>query len=154
MSRIALITGATGQDGAGFASHLTRAPQGPLRVVVFGPARASARATARPMTPAPTTRHSTDSIFSTRLGLYRKRLHDRIGAKVVSHGRSVASQMAKIAVPHLAGTAAPERSTFADANRGRDARMFSNLFETMFGQRERGFRRKMADDCVGTSGSC
>jgi hypothetical protein len=52
MSRIALITGATGQDGAGFASHLTRAPQGPLRVVVFGPARASARATARPMTPA------------------------------------------------------------------------------------------------------
>jgi hypothetical protein len=39
--------------------------------------------------------------------------------------------MATIAAPHLAGAAAPKHSTFADANRGRDARMFSNLFSSV-----------------------
>jgi hypothetical protein len=43
------------------------------------------------------------------------------------------------------GAVAPKRSTFADANRGRDFRVFSGLFEAMLAQAERGFRRKMAD---------
>lgn len=38
-----------------------------------------------------------------------------------------------------------KRSTFADANRDRDSRVFCDLFETMLGQMERGFRRKMGD---------
>jgi hypothetical protein len=44
-----------------------------------------------------------------------------------------------------AGVVAPKRSTFADANRDRDPRVFSKLFETMLGAAERGFRRKMGD---------
>jgi hypothetical protein len=44
-----------------------------------------------------------------------------------------------------AGAVAPKRSTFADANRVRDFRVFSGLFEAMLAQAGRGFRRKMAD---------
>ena len=44
-----------------------------------------------------------------------------------------------------AGAAAPKRSTFADANRNRDFRVFSGLFEVMLARADRGFRRKMAD---------
>jgi hypothetical protein len=44
-----------------------------------------------------------------------------------------------------AGAVAPKRSTFADANRARDFRVFSGLFEAMLAQAGRGFRRKMAD---------
>jgi Transposase DDE domain/Domain of unknown function (DUF4372) len=43
------------------------------------------------------------------------------------------------------GAVAPKRSTFADANRGRDFRIFSGLFEALLAQSGRGFRRKMAD---------
>ena len=44
-----------------------------------------------------------------------------------------------------AGAVAPKRSTFADANRARDFRVFSGLFESMLAQAGRGFRRRMAD---------
>ena len=44
-----------------------------------------------------------------------------------------------------AGALAPKRSTFADANRARDFRVFSGLFEAMLAGASRGFRRKMAD---------
>jgi hypothetical protein len=43
------------------------------------------------------------------------------------------------------GAVAPKRSTFADANRARDFRVFSGLFEAMLAGASRGFRRKMAD---------
>ena len=43
------------------------------------------------------------------------------------------------------GAVAPKRSTFADANRSRDFRIFSGLFEAMLAQSGRGLRRKMAD---------
>jgi hypothetical protein len=43
------------------------------------------------------------------------------------------------------GAVAPKRSTFADANRARDFRVFSGLFESMLAQAARGFRRRMAD---------
>jgi hypothetical protein len=43
------------------------------------------------------------------------------------------------------GAVAPKRSTFADANRNRDFRVFSGLFEAMLAGANRGFRRKMAD---------
>jgi hypothetical protein len=39
----------------------------------------------------------------------------------------------------------PKRSTFADANRNRDFRVFSGLFETMLAGASRGYRRKMFD---------
>lgn len=37
----------------------------------------------------------------------------------------------------------PKRSTLADANRSRDPRVFSKLFEPMLAVSSRGFRRKM-----------
>ena len=45
---------------------------------------------------------------------------------------------------HL-GVKAPKKSTFADANRDRDSRVFSGLFEHMLNASTRGFRRKMGD---------
>ena len=44
-----------------------------------------------------------------------------------------------------AGALAPKRSTFADANRARDFRVFSGLFDVMLAQAGRGLRRKMSD---------
>ena len=44
-----------------------------------------------------------------------------------------------------AGGAAPARSTFADANRDRDSKVFSGLFMHMLGTATRGLRRKMGD---------
>ena len=44
-----------------------------------------------------------------------------------------------------AGAVAPKRSTFADANRSRDFRVFTGLFETMLAHAGRGSRRKIAD---------
>ena len=41
--------------------------------------------------------------------------------------------------------AAPARSTFADANRGRDSRVFSGLFTHMLGMTTCGLRHKMGD---------
>ena len=46
---------------------------------------------------------------------------------------------------YLVGAKAPKRSTFADANRDRDPRVFSKLFEHMLASPTRGFRRKMGD---------
>lgn len=43
------------------------------------------------------------------------------------------------------GARAPKRSTFADANRNRDPRVFSRLFEHMVAAAPRGLRRKMGD---------
>jgi DDE family transposase/uncharacterized protein DUF4372 len=43
------------------------------------------------------------------------------------------------------GGAAPARSTFADANRERDPRVFSGLFMHMLGMATRGLRRRMGD---------
>jgi len=43
------------------------------------------------------------------------------------------------------GGAAPKRSTFADANRTRDPRVFCGLFEILLRACSRGFRRKMGD---------
>jgi hypothetical protein len=43
------------------------------------------------------------------------------------------------------GAVAPKRSTFADANRARDFRVFSGLFEAMLAGASRGFRRKMSE---------
>jgi hypothetical protein len=43
------------------------------------------------------------------------------------------------------GAKAPKRSTLADANRNRDPRVFSKLFERMLAASPRGLRRKMGD---------
>jgi hypothetical protein len=43
------------------------------------------------------------------------------------------------------GAKAPKRSTFADANRNRDPRVLSKLFDHMLAASPRGFRRKMGD---------
>ena len=43
------------------------------------------------------------------------------------------------------GAKAPRKSTFADANRDRDSRVFSGLFEHMLKASTRGFRRKMGE---------
>jgi hypothetical protein len=43
------------------------------------------------------------------------------------------------------GAGSLKRSTFADANKLRDPRVFSKLFETMLDRAGRGFRRKMGD---------
>jgi len=43
------------------------------------------------------------------------------------------------------GVVAPKRSTISDANRNRDFRVFSGLFEAMLARSGRGLRRKMAD---------
>ena len=43
------------------------------------------------------------------------------------------------------GGAAPARSTFADANRDRDSKVFSGLFMHMLGMATRGLRRKMGE---------
>ncbi len=55
---------------------------------------------------------------------------------------SMSSHQARL---YHAGGAAPARSTFADANRDRDSRVFSDLFTHMLGMATRGLRRKMGD---------
>src|SRR5208282_1338708 len=55
---------------------------------------------------------------------------------------SMSSHQARL---YHAGGAAPARSTFADANRGRDSRVFSGLFMHMLGMTTRGLRRKLGD---------
>src|SRR6202158_1740897 len=54
----------------------------------------------------------------------------------------MASHQARL---YHAGAKAPKRSTLADANRNRDPRVFSRLFEHMLAASPRGFRRKMGD---------
>ena len=55
---------------------------------------------------------------------------------------SMSSHQARL---YHAGGAAPARSTFAGANRARDSKVFSGLFEHMLGMATRGLRRKMGD---------
>jgi hypothetical protein len=55
---------------------------------------------------------------------------------------SMASHKARL---YHAGGAAPPRSTFADANRDRDSRVFSDLFVAMLGMATRGLRRRMGE---------
>jgi hypothetical protein len=55
---------------------------------------------------------------------------------------SMGSHQARL---YHAGGVAPARSTFADANRDRDSRVFSDLFIAMLGMATRGLRRKMGD---------
>jgi hypothetical protein len=55
---------------------------------------------------------------------------------------SMSSHQARL---YHAGGAAPARSTFADANRDRDSKVFSGLFTHMLGMATRGLRRKMGD---------
>ena len=57
-------------------------------------------------------------------------------------GATMASHQGRL---YHSGALAPKRSTLADANRSRDSRIFSGLFEGMLAQAGRGFRRKMAD---------
>ena len=57
-------------------------------------------------------------------------------------GATMASHQGRL---YHSGALAPKRSTLADANRSRDFRIFSGLFEGMLAQAGRGFRRKMAD---------
>jgi Transposase DDE domain/Domain of unknown function (DUF4372) len=57
-----------------------------------------------------------------------------IGATMMSHQGRL----------YHCGAVAPKRSTFADANRHRDFRAFSGLFDVMAAQAGRGLRRKMA----------
>jgi hypothetical protein len=52
------------------------------------------------------------------------------------------------------GAVAPKRSTFADANRNRDFRVFSGLFDAMLAGASRGVRRKMADAVRLIDSSC
>ena len=52
---------------------------------------------------------------------------------------SMASHQARL---YHAGGAAPARSTFADANRDRDSRVFSDLFIAMLGMATRGLRAR------------
>jgi hypothetical protein len=54
----------------------------------------------------------------------------------------MASHQARL---YHAGAKAPKRSTFADANRNRDPRVFSKLFEPMLAASPRGLRRKMGE---------
>jgi len=65
-------------------------------------------------------------------------------------GASSLREVASVMSSHQArlyhvGAKAPARSTFADANRNRDPRVFSKLFESMLAACSRGFRRKMGD---------
>ena len=55
---------------------------------------------------------------------------------------SMASRRARL---YRAGGAAPARPTFADADRDRDSRVFSDLFIAKLGMATRGLRRKMGD---------
>jgi hypothetical protein len=55
---------------------------------------------------------------------------------------SMSSHQARL---YHAGGAAPARSTFADANRARDCKVFSGLFEHMLGMATRGLRRQMSE---------
>jgi hypothetical protein len=57
-------------------------------------------------------------------------------------GATMASHQGRL---YHSGALAPKRSTLADANRSRDSRIFSGLFEGMLAQAGRGVRRKMAD---------
>ena len=80
-----------------------------------------------------TTRHQFQALLFAQLG----------GASSLREiEATMASHQSRL---YHSGALAPKRSTFADANRNRDFRVFSGLFETMLAQAGRGMRRKMGD---------
>ena len=87
--------------------------------------------------------HGTDELvrsFTTKRQLLALLFGQLSGA--YSLRASMSSHQARL---YHAGGAAPARSTFADANRDRDSRVFSGLFTHMLGMTTRGLRRKMGD---------
>lgn len=80
-----------------------------------------------------TTRHQFTALLFGQLG-GGSSLRE-IGAAMASHGGRL----------YHCGARAPKRSTFADANRLRDARIFGDLFKAMLGTASPGFRRKLGD---------
>jgi len=86
-----------------------------------------------------------DSIrsFTTRNQLQALLFAQLSGASSLREVEAVmASHQARL---YHVGAKAPKRSTFADANRDRDSRVFSKLFEHMLAASSRSFRRKMSD---------
>ena len=80
-----------------------------------------------------TTRHQFTALLFGQLG-GGSSLRE-IEAAMASHGGRL----------YHCGARAPKRSTFADANRLRDARIFGDLFKAMLGTASPGFRRKLGD---------
>ena len=91
-------------------------------------------------------KHGTDELvrsFTTRRQLLALLFGQLSGAHSLRDiEASMSSHQARL---YHAGGAAPARSTFADANRGRDSRVFSGLFTHMLGMTTRGLRHKMGD---------
>src|SRR5580658_927334 len=91
-------------------------------------------------------KHGTDELvrsFTTRRQLLALLFGQLSGAHSLRDiEASMSSHQARL---YHAGGAAPARSTFADANRGRDSRVFSELFTHMLGMTTRGLRHKMGD---------
>jgi hypothetical protein len=90
--------------------------------------------------------HGTDDLvrsFTTKRQLLALLYSQLSGATSL---RDIEASMARHqARLYHAGGAAPARSTFADANRDRDCKVFSGLFMHMLGMATRGLRRKMGD---------
>lgn len=80
-----------------------------------------------------TTRHQFKALLFGQLGG---------GSSLREIGEAMESHGARL---YHCGAAAPKRSTFADANRLRDPRAFSDLFVEMLKGAPRGFRRKMGN---------
>ncbi len=91
-------------------------------------------------------KHGTDDLvrsFTTKRQLLALLFGQLSGAHSLREiEASMASHQARL---YHAGGAAPPRSTFADANRDRDSRVFSELFIAMQGMATRSLRRKMGD---------
>ena len=86
-----------------------------------------------------------DSIrsFTTRNQLQALLFAQLSGASSLREVEAVmASHQARL---YHVGAKTPKRSTFADANRNRDPRVFSKLFEHLLAASPRSFRRKMGD---------
>ena len=90
--------------------------------------------------------HGTDDLvrsFTTRRQLLALLYGQLSGASSLRDiEASMSSHQARL---YHAGGTAPARSTFADANRDRDSKVFSGLFMHMLGMATRGLRRKMGD---------
>ena len=91
-------------------------------------------------------KHGTDDLvrrFTTKRQLLALLFGQLSGAHSLREiEASMASHQGRL---YHAGGGAPPRSTFADANRDRDSRVFSELFVAMQGMARRGLRRKMGD---------
>jgi len=80
-----------------------------------------------------TTRHQFTALLFGQLGG---------GSSLREIGEAMASHGGRL---YHCGARAPKRSTFADANRLRDARVFGDLFKTMLLTASPGFRRKLGE---------